>query len=204
MKKNSTKNKIFKISLELFSKKGYNEVSVREIAREVAIKESSLYNHYSKKEAILDDIFNYFIENMYKAENSQNNMDNLLKEGPDKLYNLGSEAIKYQFSKPKMVKILRLIFIEMYRNEKIKEFFQKELIEKPTIFWIGFFNELMSNEIIKKSDPEKLAKYYYSYGMFKMFEAIIINYPNKINYQDVFDDIEEHFNFILDSQKVIK
>ncbi|MDL2246912.1 TetR/AcrR family transcriptional regulator [Methanobrevibacter sp. OttesenSCG-928-K11] len=202
MKKNSTKDKIFKVSLELFSKKGYNEVSVREIAREVGIKESSIYNHYSKKEAILDDIFNYFIKNMYKAETSKKNMNSLLMKGPDKLYNFGSEMVKYQFSKPDMVKILRLIFIEMYRNDKIKEFFQKELIEKPIEFWTCFYKDLMNQKIIKKSDPEKLAKYYYEYGMFKMFEVIVIKYPLKINYEEVFNDIEGHFNFILESQRV--
>ena len=36
----------------IFSQKGFNGVSVREIAREVGIRESSIYNHYKNKEAI--------------------------------------------------------------------------------------------------------------------------------------------------------
>lgn len=55
-----TKERIFDESLELFSKKGYEAVSVREIAREVGIRESSIYNHYKNKEAILDAIIDYF------------------------------------------------------------------------------------------------------------------------------------------------
>ena len=55
----NTKEKIFDVSLDLFSKKGYDSVSLREIAEEVGIKKSSIYSHYSSKEAILMDIFEY-------------------------------------------------------------------------------------------------------------------------------------------------
>ena len=44
--KTQTKDKIFDTALDLFSKKGYDSVSVRTIASEVGIKESSIYNHY--------------------------------------------------------------------------------------------------------------------------------------------------------------
>ena len=48
----NTKEKIFDVSLDLFSKKGYDSVSLREIAEEVGIQKSSIYSHYSSKEAI--------------------------------------------------------------------------------------------------------------------------------------------------------
>lgn len=41
--KTQTKDKIFDTALDLFSKKGYDSVSVRTIASEVGIKESSIY-----------------------------------------------------------------------------------------------------------------------------------------------------------------
>ena len=40
----NNKDKIFEISIELFSKHGYDGVSIRQIAREVGIKESSIYS----------------------------------------------------------------------------------------------------------------------------------------------------------------
>ena len=46
---NTDKDKIFDVALDLFSKKGYDSVSIRTIASEVGIKESSIYNHYSSK-----------------------------------------------------------------------------------------------------------------------------------------------------------
>ncbi len=62
----SNKEKIFDRSIELFSEFGYDRVSIRRIAKEVGIKESSIYNHYKSKESILDVILNYYIIEMTK------------------------------------------------------------------------------------------------------------------------------------------
>ncbi len=56
MKQQDTKNKIIEKALELFSKNGYDSVSVAQIAEAVGIKASSLYNHFSCKQAIFDAI----------------------------------------------------------------------------------------------------------------------------------------------------
>ena len=49
-----TREKILEEALTLFSQKGYNGVSVREIAGAIGIKESSLYNHFANKQEIFD------------------------------------------------------------------------------------------------------------------------------------------------------
>lgn len=51
-----TKQRILEKSLELFSTKGYDSVSVGEIAKAVGIKAPSLYNHFPSKQAIFDAI----------------------------------------------------------------------------------------------------------------------------------------------------
>ena len=51
-----TKQRILEKSLELFSIKGYDAVSVGEIAKAVGIKAPSLYNHFPSKQAIFDAI----------------------------------------------------------------------------------------------------------------------------------------------------
>ena len=56
MKKEDTKQIILEKALELFSEKGYDSVSVGEIAKAVGIKAPSLYNHFKSKQAIFDEI----------------------------------------------------------------------------------------------------------------------------------------------------
>jgi len=207
MSKVTTKEKIFNVAIDLFSRNGYNEVSIRKIAKEVGIKESSIYYHYSKKEDILDDIFKYFMDRMNKAEISDSDMKELLNQNPKIIYHFGSEAVKEQFSQLKMTKILRLIFIELYHNKKIREFFLNEIIDKSIMFWTSFFQTLRDKKIIRPCDPKELAENYYNYSMFKMFEAIILKYPEdprEINIDEIFDNIENHFNFILSAVAIDK
>jgi len=56
MKQEDTRQKILDKALELFAAKGYDSVSVGEIAQAVGIKAPSLYNHFPGKQAIFDAI----------------------------------------------------------------------------------------------------------------------------------------------------
>ena len=56
MRQEDTKQKIIEKALELFSERGYDSVSVGEIAQAVGIKAPSLYNHYPSKQAIFEAI----------------------------------------------------------------------------------------------------------------------------------------------------
>ena len=58
----TTKNKIEETALDLFSAKGYDGVSVREIAALVGIRESSIYKHYKGKGEIFNTIKDHYLE----------------------------------------------------------------------------------------------------------------------------------------------
>jgi AcrR family transcriptional regulator len=49
----STRAEILRVSLELFSRKGYDGTSIRDIAEAMGLTKSSLYYHFSGKEAII-------------------------------------------------------------------------------------------------------------------------------------------------------
>ena len=68
------------------------------------------------------------------------------------------------FTKEKNLKIWKLIFIQMNYNEKIRAFFQNEILVKPLMFWNEFFTILKENGSIRQdTDPQLLAKEYYSF-----------------------------------------
>ena len=50
----NTREKIIYESLNLFSAKGFDAISVRDIANAVGIKASSIYNHFKSKYEIFD------------------------------------------------------------------------------------------------------------------------------------------------------
>ena len=147
----NTKERIFNVSLDLFSKKGYDSVSLREIAEEVGIQKSSIYSHYPSKEAILMDIFNQFTKSFeIDDEEIQLTENNPLLENPELFYHKGSEAIKNMLFEETNLKIWKLILIQMHHNEKIRLFFQNEILVKPLIFWEGLFALLKEKGVIKK------------------------------------------------------
>ena len=206
----NTKEKIFDVALDLFSKKGYDSVSLREIAEEVGIKKSSIYSHYPSKEAILISIFEYFTD-LFEYDELLNSKElvlatdnDILTQNPEMFYHIGSEAIKEMFSNERNLKIWKLIFIQMHYNEKIRVFFQNEILLKPLLFWEEFFTILKEKEIIRNDcNPKLLAKEYYSYPIYLLLE-ICAKYDDipQDSLDDFFKETEEHVKFLLDSVKL--
>ncbi|MEV6417405.1 helix-turn-helix domain-containing protein [Kribbella sp. NPDC051718] len=59
-----TKAEIHRAALELFSSRGYEKTSLREIAEQVGITKASLYYHYSSKQDLLQAIIGTFFDDI--------------------------------------------------------------------------------------------------------------------------------------------
>ncbi len=174
----NNKDNIFDVSIDLFSEFGYDGVSIRQIASEVGIKESSIYNHYKSKESILDSILNYYIEQMLSQDIPIEDASANLDRGFDYFYQAGLNAFAGQLKDEKMSKITRIILIESYHNEKINEFLKKSIINDAIDGWIGLFDLMKYKRLIRDdADSRQLAESFYKYGLFLLYEHYIINYP---------------------------
>jgi len=201
----NNKDKIFNVSIDLFSKFGYDNVSIRQIASEVGIKESSIYNHFKSKESILDSILDYYIFEMTSKEipiaKAGKNMDISL----DYFYKEGLDVYISKLKEPEMMKITRLFLIESYHNEKIKEFMQKRIIEYAIAGWIELFELMKEKRLIRKdSSSKQLAESFYYYGLFLLIEHFIINYPEDDEkfLKDLEVKSQNHMNLIFNSVKI--
>lgn len=204
--KTQTKDKIFDTALDLFSKKGYDSVSVRTIASEVGIKESSIYNHYSSKKDILMSILNYFEEYFKGNPLDDENIRKLLEENPEEFYHQGSEMFKQQIFEEKILKIMKLIFVQMYQIDEVNEFFLREILGGSTDFWSDVFEILIQKNVIGSDcNPNKLAEMYFGFSMFKLWE-IFLKYDDfpKAEIEIMFDEVEEYHKFLLDSVRADK
>ena len=204
--KTQTKDKIFDTALDLFSKKGYDSVSVRTIASEVGIKESSIYNHYSSKKDILMSILNYFEEYFKGNQLDDENIRKLLEENPEEFYHQGSEMFKQQIFEEKILKIMKMIFVQMYQIDEVKEFFLREILGGSTDFWSDVFEILIQKNVIGSDcNPNKLAEMYFGFSMFKLWE-IFLKYDDfpKAEIEIMFDEVEEYHKFLLDSVRADK
>ena len=178
MARKNTKEKIFDVSIDLFSQNGYDGVSIRQIAKEVGIKESSIYNHYQSKESILESILSYYINEMLKEEAPVMQPKENMNMDFDHFYKEGSNRFISKLSEEKMMKITRIFLVESYHNEKIKKFVKEAIIGYAINGWEDLFNLMKEMNFIKKdADIKQLAESFYYYGLFLLYEHFIINYP---------------------------
>ena len=201
----NNKDKIFDSSIDLFSQYGYDGVSIRQIASEVGIKESSIYNHYSNKQEILTTILKYYVEEMVSDDIPIEQASLNLDKGFDFFYEAGCDAFLSKLKEDKMMKITRLLFIESYHNDEVRDFLKKSIIEAPVEGWMNLFNLMKSKDIIKKDcDVRQLSESFFYYGMFLLFEHFILNYPEDDEkfFNDFVDKTRSHARTIFDSVKI--
>jgi AcrR family transcriptional regulator len=167
----TTKQRILIVSIDLFSQKSFRDVSVREIAKAVGIKASSLYKHYESKESILESIFELFKEKMSRTAFSKDAIRQYVCSiSPQKYFDDSFDLFKHVMWSPEIVKISKIITIEQQRSRPVREFFLQELIEEPTQMLQYVLELMMERGMIAAADTRVLAEEYTSYVVYLYFE----------------------------------
>ena len=203
----NNKEKIFFFFIDLFSRYGYDGVSIRQIAGNVGIKESSIYNHYKSKESILDAILDYYIGKMTENEIPLSKASENLDVGLEYFYKAGLDLYIAKLREEKMMEITRFILIEAYHNEKIRNFLKCDMIEGPVNGWIQLFDLMkQKNLIVKDCDSKELAESFFYYSLFLLIEHFIIRYPEDDEkfLNDLAIKSERQMKLIYNSVKVVE
>ena len=127
MKQGDTKQKILDKALALFSKKGYDAVSVGEIAKAVDIKAPSLYNHFPSKQAIFDAIVESTAE-QYEADtdkidihvqNVQQDIPSFKNITEDALFEKVRPIFEYSIHNKAISQFRHMMTLEQFRSPKL-------------------------------------------------------------------------------------
>lgn len=168
MKQEDTKNKILKKALELFSSKGYDSVSVGEIAKAVGIKAPSLYNHYPSKQAIFDAIVEdtamqyekYTDEIDIHVQDSERDIGVFAEITEEKLIRKVRQIFSYSLNDSTISSFRKMMTIEQFRSPKLSELYSKRYVERIVLYHAGLFQSLIAAGEIKNENPEVLAMMY--------------------------------------------
>ena len=119
-------------------------------------------------------ILKYFEEYFQGNPLDDENVRMLLeKNHREEFYHQGSEMFKQQIFEEKILKILKLIFVQMYQIDEIKEFFLNEILGGSVAFWSDVFEILIQKNVIGSDcSPNKLAEMYFGFSMFKLWGNI--------------------------------
>jgi AcrR family transcriptional regulator len=192
-----TKQKIFDVAVDLFSKKGFSGVSIREIARNVGIKESSVYNHYQNKDAILTKIFDYYKTTIEKTTPSEEYLAERINTLPaQEFWKKGLANFQQVTQKPVMQKISMIVLLEMFRDEKARDIALNEFFVRQQNLIETIFNLMQKRKLIKQDLDPKILTMEYTYGFLAMqFEYNILSNWNLAT-DEVRKRMSDHIKFI--------
>lgn len=195
----STKETILDVAIELFADKGYNRVSIREIAQAVGIRGSSIYNHFESKEALLDAVLRLYKEesDRYFGSYYQDlNLDKLIETfSVEELLERSLMMSMGFMGIPKVDRVFRVITAELSYNSRCREFFMEEFIMAPRAALSEIFRKLMKKGLVKAADPMLLANEFYSYVIYKFFEDYMLRGENNIDFKKMKSEFTEHIRF---------
>lgn len=159
----NTKEMIEDVALELFSKKGYKAVSIRDIGKQVGIKESSIYYHFLNKQAIMDSLLqkiDSIIEKMKAGfETEFAKLDTIYET---EFCEVAIGLLKNYLLNPYVYKMLSILTIEQMSEKKAYEIYQRLLFQMPLSQQEMVFNEMIVRGYIKPNNPTVLAHEYYA------------------------------------------
>lgn len=152
----STREKILKVALNLFSQRGFSGTSMSDIAGELGLSKAALYRHFSGKEEILDSIIEIGEDHYEKNVGSFAHLPQI-PESLEQLKTLSLNQIKFTMHDSDIVKYRKLFVIEQFCNEKMAELATKHFLTGLEDMYSLIFEKMMKKGILKQSDPGFLA-----------------------------------------------
>jgi AcrR family transcriptional regulator len=201
----NTKQKILEAAINMFAEKDFNSVSIREIAKVVGIKGSSIYNHFASKEDILDAILGYHrsasntvFEGYFEGSRISCEAEHMSLE----VILLSSMLTSMKFMEmPDMDKIFKILSKEQLNNDKIRNFFLQEYIIKPREELVKVFEELVKRDMVKDIDPMQLAAEFHSYVIYKFYENYMLGRDKELDFEAMKEDFGKHIKFFSEAIK---
>ena len=175
----STRDKIMDVALHMFSERGYEAVSIRDICGEVGIKESTLYYHFKNKKDILDSLIEKFREHI---DSLLVHVDEITAE-PDQKKKKKGDDIGAQMMDSYMMDsylfdpfcnlMLRLMMIEQFHNEEMRALYEKTLFTDPYEIQLNVFNRLATVGTIPAEDVEWIVRETHAYMTMLTFKYLL-------------------------------
>ena len=171
----STREKILLEALNQFSQRGYEAVSIRDIARAVGIKESSLYNHFANKRDILECVLQAYgnrwgmvFEQMQLT--GEDHVFHVDAQAADAYQHMGGETFmamaqmlfEVYMTDEINVKVRRLLTIEQFRDPELGQLFRKNSFEDSLAYQAQIFQAMMDAGYFVKGDPQMVALAFFS------------------------------------------
>jgi len=155
-----TTRQVLDIAADLFARNGYDGVSVRQIAENAGIKESSIYNHFKSKTDILERLFDELIRLIPQTRPSDDEIDRMLVfMEPEEIF----KNIVFTVGNSANITLLNTFIVinnERFRNVRAAEMYFECLINEPVDYYERLITKMIDKKMIKPVDARTLAQQY--------------------------------------------
>lgn len=196
----TTKQKILEEALKLFSEKGYEGVSMREIAAVVGIKGASIYNHFKGKEDIFHGIFQEMLSRydgmvgllsipIEETEEAAQRFTGLSEQ--EMLY-LTKEMFTFFGKDEFVVRFRRMLVAEQNRSTLAAQTLKSYYFDAPIQYQTRLFEKMQRYGSFKGYDASVMALHFYGPIYF-----LINKYDLDQDYDACIKELEQHVNWFM-------
>ena len=194
----TTREKIIHESLRLFSERGYNGVSMREIAAAVGIQGASLYHHFKGKEDIFKEIFqemtkhyDRFAEKMALPNEAGTEATEAYLQMDEPMLLQVTEAIFSFFTQDQFVVMFRrLILSEQNQSAIAADCLREYYINAPLQFQTSILRGMLQSGAFCEADAETMALHFYSPLFFTLYQ-----YDLGTDHQTCVEQLKKHVHW---------
>jgi len=126
----STRERILRVALDLFTIRGFGKTTFREIAEELGLTESAIYRHFANKDEVLETILVQFRDQVYQPLAGLR--DGAVEGGVTAGVLTGLPRLL--LTDPQYLQVSKLLLGELHHNERIRSFVKEAFDTRANAF----------------------------------------------------------------------
>ena len=197
--KQDTKQIILDTALELFSKRGYSAVSIRDISGRVGFKESAIYYHFKNKQDIFDVLCQSFENVMYSIPpNFAAEMAKVTKVEKEAFLMVCHSYFTNYLMEERVNRFLRMLIIEQGINEVAAKMYHKIMFDEAVSNQILIFNWLVQVGFLKTDQVERMVMDYYAMVVYLFHRYLICGEITDKVKLTIAEELSKHIEHFLE------
>jgi TetR/AcrR family transcriptional repressor of mexJK operon len=170
------REEIIDAALRVFSEKGFNAATNKDIAKAAGIRSPGLiYHYFEDKRALFETVLR---ERMPAVQTVLRDQALLSEPVPVVLQRVGL-ALLETASQPGTTALLRLLLGEAIRQQEVAEMFYQTGSTHILGFLYRYFGRLMAQEVIRQADPGAVVRCFIGPFLMTIFFDILFDLPDE-------------------------
>lgn len=176
-----TKKLIFDSAIKLFVSAGFENVSVKDIADDVGIRQSAIYNHFKSKQEILDMIYAFYRYHYKDIRPNREELESVLINGSllDIIKGVSQSTFEEDIAQ-NMIGITRIVSHRKYIDEQAREISLKCTVDEATDFIEDVFKRAVEIGRIAPIDTHAAAVFINCFRLYLIHVWVLDNSGERV------------------------